>query len=212
MPPVRRDVIYPIFLKCLPFAEDEFWRETFEGLSYGDCYQGAYLNKGFLCSSTKGKEFIYKFMDKEPARIYQDVSKLLKEKLNIMSRNDRKILLSEFDDVEHTLMLAKQADWNDIKKKSLKDILFQNYLIKMKHTHDLREAQVRCIYNAINLGLMLKSLKNTDIVYRDCEIKEIKGFHFSKGRYRIDFDIYAGLEDETVKVSGKKEEKRLRDL
>jgi len=212
MPPLRRDVIYPIFLKCLPFVEDEFWKETFEELSYGNCYQGAYLSKGFLCSNVKGKEFVYKFIDKEPPRIYTDVSRILKEKLNIMSKNDRKVMLNEFEEVERSIQQVKQSDWNEIKKKSLKDILFQNFLIKMKQSYELRDVQVRCVYNAINLGLMLKSIKTTDVVYENCEIKEIKGFHFSKGKYRIDMDIYSGLEDEVVKVVEKKEEKRLRDL
>ena len=160
----------------------------------------------------KGKEFVYKFIDKEPGRIYTDVSRILKEKLNILSKNDRKVMLNEFEEVERSIQQVKQSDWNDIKKKSLKDILFQNFLIRMKQSHELRDVQVRCVYNAINLGLMLKSIKTTDVVYEDCEIKEIKGFHFSKGKYRIDMDIYSGLEDEVVKVVEKKEEKRLRDL
>ena len=58
--PLRREVIYPIFLKCIDYTgNDTFWRETFEELSYGNCYQGSYINKGFLCSNIKGKEFIY---------------------------------------------------------------------------------------------------------------------------------------------------------
>ena len=77
--PLRRDVIYPIFLKCIDFIEnDTFWRETFEELSYGNCYQGSYIVKGFICSNIKGKEFIYKFIDKDPEKIFQDVTKLFK--------------------------------------------------------------------------------------------------------------------------------------
>ena len=212
MPPLRRDVVYPIFLKCLPYADDQFWKETFEELAYGNCYRGAYLNKGFLCSSVKGKEFMYKFIDKEPYSIYNDVCRLLKDKLSIMSKNERKILFTEFEEVEKSLQQTRQAEWVDIKKKSMKDILFQNFLIRMKYQHDLRDSQVRCVYNAINLGLMLKSIKPSDVVYSDSQIKEIKGFYFSKGRYRIDLDIYSGLEEEVVKNSEKKEEKRLRDL
>uniref|UniRef100_A0A6C0KGH8 Uncharacterized protein n=1 Tax=viral metagenome TaxID=1070528 RepID=A0A6C0KGH8_9ZZZZ len=212
MPPLRRDVIYPIFLKCLPFVEDEFWKETFEELSYGNCYQGSYLSKGFLCCNVKGKEFIYKFLDKEPQRIYNDISKLLKEKLNIMSKNDRKILIHEFEELEQHLKILKQTEWNDIKKKSVKDILFQNYLIKHKKENELRDSQIRCLYHTINLGMMLKSIKNTDIVYHDGEIFEIKGITFAKGKYKIDIDIYSGLDEEVSKVSEKKDEKLLRHL
>ena len=212
MPPVKRDVIYPIFLKCLPYVEDEFWKETFEELSYGNCYQGAYLSKGFFCSSVKGREFVYKFIDKEPEKIYTDISKLLKEKLNIMSKNDRRLLINEFEEVEKTLNNMKNMEWNDIKKKSTKDILFQNYLINVKKKYELRDVQIKCLYNSINLGLMLKSIKNTDIVYKNGEIQEIKGFIFSKGKYKIELDIYSGLDEEVSKVIEKKEHKYLRDL
>lgn len=211
--PIRRDVIYPIFLKCIDYIEnDAFWRETFEELSYGNCYQGSYINKGFICSNIKGKEFIYKFIDKEPEKICQDVVKLFKEKLNIMSKNDRKILIDEFEEVEKNLKAIKNTEWSEIKKKSLKDILFQNFLIKIKKMYELTDYQLKKIYNSINLGLMLKSLKNSDIIYEDGEIKDIKGIVFSKGKYRIDIDIYSGLDEEVSKAIEKKERKLLRNL
>lgn len=212
MPPLKRDVIYPIFLKCLPYVEDEFWKETFEELSYGNCYQGSYVSKGFLFSNVKSKEFAYKFIDKEPEKIYNDITKLLKEKLNIMSKNDRSILINEFEEIEKNIKNIKNVDWNDIKKKSIKDILFQNYIINVKKKYDLRDSQVKCLYNTINLGLMLKSIKNSDIVYVNGEIQEIKGFSFYQGKYKIDLDIYSGLDEEVGKVIGKKEEKFLRNL
>lgn len=211
--PLRRDVIYPIFLKCIDFIEnDTFWRETFEELSYGNCYQGSYINKGFICSNIKGKEFIYKFIDKEPEKIFQDVTKLFKEKLNIMSKNDRKILIDEFEEVEKNLKSIKNTDWSEIKKKSLKDILFQNYLINIKKTYELSDNQLKKLYNSINLGVMLKSIKNSDIIYENGEIKEIRGISLSKGKYKIEIDIYSCLEEESTKSSEKKEKKLLRNL
>ena len=211
--PLKRDVIYPIFLKCICYSEnDTFWKETFEELSYGICFQGSYINKGFICSNVKGKEFTYKFIDKEPEKIYNDITKLFKEKLNIMSKNDRIILINEFEEVEKNLKNIKNSDWNDIKKKSLKDILFQNFLIKSKKKYELSDYQLKKIYNSINLALMLKSIKNTDIIYDKGEIKEIKGISFSKGKYQIDIDIYSGLDDEVSKVSEKREKKLLRYL
>jgi len=177
--PLRRDVIYPVFLKCIDYVKhDIFWKETFEELSYGNCFHGSYISKGFLCSNVKGKEFTYKFIDKDPEKICQDVIKLLKEKLNIMSKNDKKALLIEFEDIEKNLKKIKNTEWSEIKKKSLKDILFQNYLIKSKNMYQLTDIQLKKLYNLINLGIMLKSIKNTDIIYKDGEIKEIKGILF----------------------------------
>ena len=211
--PLKRDVIYPIFLKCITYTEnDAFWKETFEELSYGNCYQGSYINKGFICSNLKGKEFTYKFIDKEPEKIYNDITKLFKEKLNIMSKNDRIILINEFEEVEKNLKNIKNTEWSDIKKKSLKDVLFQNFLIKSKKIYELSDYQLKKIYNYINLGLMLKSIKNSDIIYDKGEIKEIKGITFCKSKYKIDIDIYSGLDEEISKISEKKDKKLLRYL
>lgn len=211
--PLKREVVYPIFLKCVQYVQhDLFWRETFEDLAYGIAYGGSYLTKGVLCCKVKSKEFVYKFIDKEPERVCHDVTRLLKEKLNIMSRNERKAMLDEMAEVDESLKNMRHTEWSEIKKKSLKDILFQNFLIRMKYEYDLRDVQVKKLYSTINLALMLKSIKNTDIQYENGEILAIRGFAFAKGRYRVDMDLYSGLEDEVAKQSDKKDEKRLRFL
>lgn len=211
--PLKREVLYPIFLKCVQFVGDDlFWRETFEDLSYGIVYGGAYITKGVMCCKVKGKEFVYKFNEKEPERVFQDVTRLLREKLNIMSRNERKAMIDELMEVEHSMNQMKNVEWGEIKKKSVKDILFQNFLIKMKYQHELRDSQMKKLYNTISLALMMKSLKNGDITYRNGEIQEIRGIHFTRGRYRVDLDIYSGLEDECGKAVEKKDARKLRYL
>jgi hypothetical protein len=59
---------------------------------------------------------------------------------------------------------------------------------------------------------MLKSIKNTDIIYDNGEIKEIKGIVFHTGKYLIDIDIYSGLDEEISKSIEKKDRKLLRYL
>lgn len=210
---MKREVLYPIFLKCVPFVQNDlFWKETFEDMAYGICYGGSYITKGVLCSKVKGREFVYKFSDREPEKVYADVMRLLRDRLNIMSRNERKAMIDEIVQMEANLNNLRNMEWSEIKKKSLKDVLFQNFLIKMKNTYELKDPQVKKLYKTINLGLMLKSIKNSDIVYTDGEIQEIRGFSFSRGRYRVDLDIYSGLEEEVGKSVEKKDAKLLRYL
>jgi hypothetical protein len=193
--PIKRDIIYPIFLKTIQYTEDNFWKDTFENLSYAICPSGSYISKGFLCSSMKGKEFVYKFIDKEPERIYNDIYGLLKLKLNIMSKNERSILLKEFEEVEENIRKIKTCSWNEIKKKGTKDILLQNFLIEMKKKHELRIGQIKKLYNLINLCMILKSISTCDIDYTDGEIKSINGITFTKGKYKVDIDIYKNIDN-----------------
>lgn len=192
--PLKRDIIYPIFLKTVQYTEDSFWKDTFENLSYGICPIGSYISKGFICSSVKGKEFVFKFSDKEPQVIYNEVFRLLKEKLNIMSKNERGILLKEFEEVEQSIKKLRTCTWNEIKKKGTRDILFQNYLIHMKKKYELKMGQIKKLYSIINLCLTLKSISNSDIDYADGEIKSIVGITFSKEKYKVDIDIYKNID------------------
>jgi hypothetical protein len=192
--PIKRDIIYPIFLKTIPFTNDNFWKDTFENLSYSICPTGCYISKGFLCSNVKGKEFVYKFIDKDIEQIYKDIYKLFKEKLNIMSKNERSILLKEFEEVEENIRKLRSCDWNEIKKKSTKDILFQNYLIEMKSQFELKNIQIKKLYNVMNLCIILKSISSSDIHYENGKILYINGITFSKGKYKVDIDIYKNID------------------
>jgi len=213
--PIKREVIYPIFLKCIKYAEDLFWKNIFEELAYNNCYNGSYISKGFFCSSIKGKEFTYKFLDKNELQLYNDITKLMKEKLNILSKNDKKVMIEEFEKVENELK-NDQNIWENIKKKSIKEILIQNFLIKMKNKYKIRDLQIKKLYNLINLGFLLKSIKNTDIIYENGEIKKIEGIDFfnrdntddlnktnNHGYFVLNIDIYSGIDEDSIISSPK---------
>ena len=64
--PIKREIIYPIFLECCQFTDDKFWENVFEDLAYGKTPYGTYISKDFLCCSYKKKEFSYKIEKKLP--------------------------------------------------------------------------------------------------------------------------------------------------
>lgn len=211
--PIKREIVYPIFLQAMNYSDDIFWKEIFEELAYGVSPAGTYINKGVLCCNQNSKEFVYRFLNKDPQKIFEDISKLFK-KNNFMSKNDRKIVLSDFNDAEKKLQELKNIEWVNIKKKSLKDTLFQNFLIESKKKYNLRDSHIKKIYNFINLGLMLKTIKPSDINYKNGEILSINGITFSNNSFSLNFDIYEGLSDvvEEELCPYKNEKKFLRDL
>ena len=64
--PIKREIVYPIFLECCQFTDDKFWENVFEDLAYGKTPYGTYISKDFLCCSYKKKEFSYKIEKKLP--------------------------------------------------------------------------------------------------------------------------------------------------
>jgi hypothetical protein len=209
--PLKREVKYPIFLKCLRHATDEYWSNIFEELAYNNCISGTYISKGFYNSTIKGKEFTYNYLNKSDVELYHDIVKLLKDKLNIMSKNDKKLILDEISFLEKELQEYKTLGWGAIKKKGIKEILIQNYLIDMQKKYKLSDTQIKKLYNIINLGIMLKSIKASDIVYQDGEVRNIKGITFCIEKYIITVDIYTCPMDES-KTSLSKKDKYLKEL
>jgi hypothetical protein len=212
--PIKREIVYPIFLKAMTFSDDIFWKEIFEELAYGIAPYGTYINKGVLCCNQQNsKDFVYRFLDKDPKKIYEDITKLLK-KNNLMSKNDRKIILSDFNEAEKKLQEIKNIEWANIKKKSLKDTLFQNFLISSKKKYNLKDSQIKKVYNFINLGIMLKTIKPSDINYKNGEILSINGISFSENSFSLNFDIYEGIPDnvEEELYLDENEKKFLKDL
>ena len=87
--PIKKEIVYPVFLECCEFATDSFWDNVFEDLAYGKTPYGTYINKNFLCCSYKNKEFSYKIERKEPIELYTDIYDLLTKKLGIMSHKEK---------------------------------------------------------------------------------------------------------------------------
>ena len=111
-----------------------------------------------------------------------------------MSKNERSVLLKEFEEVEENIKKLRTCEWNEIKKKSTKDILFQNYLIEMKNIFELKNIQIKKLYNVINLCIILKSISSSDIEYENGKIICINGITFLKGKYKVDIDIYKNID------------------
>ena len=65
----------------------------------------------------------------------------------------------------------------------------------MKSDFELKNVQIKKLYNLINLCLIIKSITNQDIEYIDGEIKNIKGITFYKNKYKVDIDIYKNIDN-----------------
>ena len=59
----------------------------------------------------------------------------------------------------------------------------------------LKKKVQKILYNVINLCIVLKSLINSDITYKDGEILNVNGITFSNGKYKVDIDIYKNIDN-----------------
>ena len=129
--PVKKEIIYPIFLECCPYAKDTFWANTFEDLAYGKAPYGTYISKGFLCCSYRKKDFSYKIERKDAKQVYDEVHTLLTIKLGLLSPQDRVKQKHEFEELENSIRYLRNS-WSSIRKKNTKELLVELFVIKMK--------------------------------------------------------------------------------
>lgn len=186
---IKKEIIYPIFLECFEYTTDSFWENIFEDLSYGKCPYGTYINKNFLCCNYKDKEFSYKIEKKNPLQLYTDIYNLFAKKLGLLSSRDKLKKKLDFNNIEEELKFNKNK-WTDIRKKNIKDLLIENYVIDMKNKYSLSNKQSKNLLSSIFIGMIFKVINIKDICYNDGKINNINGIQFEKNKIIYDKNIY----------------------
>lgn len=187
--PIRKEIIYPIFLECCQYADDTFWENIFEDLAYGKAPYGTYISKDFLCCNYKKKEFNYKIENKEASKMYDEVYSLLTKKLGLLSQKEKVKKRKAFIDAEESIKESRK-NWSDIRKKNTKELLIELYVTRMKNKHSLSIKQARYLLSIIMISLIFKVIVAEDIDYRDGSIHHIEGIDFTKNHIFIERDLY----------------------
>jgi hypothetical protein len=192
--PVKKEIIYPFFLECCQHADDSFWENIFEELAYGKAPYGAYISKDFLCCSYKNKEFSYKIERKDPEELYSDIYKLLTEKLGLLSYREKQQKKLDFHQVEKDI-LESRNDWANIRRKNIKDIMYEQYVIDMKKEYNLDNKEAKRLLAVILVSMMFKTITTKDIEYNDGKIQNIDGINFEQGKVILERPICSNIID-----------------
>jgi hypothetical protein len=179
--PAKKEIIYPFFLECCQHADDSFWEEIFQDLAYGKTPCGVYINKDFLCCSYKGKEFSYKIERKNSIELYKDIYTLLTERLGILSQREKNKKRFDFRRFEKDIKELRH-EWTNIRRKYVKDVLYEKYVIEMKKKYCLSVKQCKYLLAVIIISIMFRTINTKDIYYQNDEIQHIDGIVFEEGK------------------------------
>jgi hypothetical protein len=172
----KNEILFPIFLEASLQTQDSFWIYLFEDLAYSICPFGSFIDKDTVCCKFKGKQFNFKFSDKTPKVIFEQLYDLFRTKLNICSSSDYCTKRLKFNNI----LENKHSEWKDIKKKNIKDIFIENYVIDMKLKHGLTNLQAQKFLHIITIGFNFKIITNSDIDYRNGKINHIHGVSWNE--------------------------------
>lgn len=182
---------YPIFLDASQYAQDTFWKYVFEDFAYGRTPYGVYITKNFICCNYKDKEFSYKIdLTKSGKQLYDELYHILYNKFGLLSMEDKQILRSKFEKTRDESLLMNNLSWGSIKKKNIKHLLIENFVIEMKKKFNLTIAQTKTLLSYIVIGLIFKTIETSNIDYQDGHIKNIDGFKFDKNYFAVPDDLF----------------------
>ncbi len=181
-------LLYPLFLRCCLYIVDPFWKYIFEDLAYNKTPYGIVVNEDGLHSIIKHKEFSVLFEGKSDQEIAFEVCKGLSEKLSILSQKDHIFRRNAYENAYDKVMKSITS-WNDIKKKRIKDLLIEQYVLKMKADFKLSMPLTRILYSIVFIGLQFKTITAKHIIYIEGRITKISGIRFTSHQIHCDTSL-----------------------
>ncbi len=172
MKSTKKELIYPVFLKCSHSHPDPFWQYVFEDLAYGISPFGTFFDHetGTIQCNFKGKEFNYAFHQKSSEEVCTELIDLFRRKLQLLSRTD---YLHQRSVLGEHLKFSFQS-WKDIKKKNIKDILLEEYILSTQEN----VLSARKFLSLIQMALHFKLITNDDIVFDSKTNRVVQIHHF----------------------------------
>jgi len=183
-----KEIIYPHFLHCCQETEDHYWKYIFEDLSYGRAPYGVYFTKGFMCCGFKGKEFSYRVDPHIPVpQLFKEVKTILNGKLGIKSSSDILSSREKFEKTSERLALHECNDWNLLKKKEVRGLLLENFIIsRIKSFNRIKQKR---LLSSLMLAIQLKIINNEDISIYHGRVTEIKKWEKIQNTHLKDWDF-----------------------
>jgi len=208
------NIKYPIFIQCCQYITDKYWYSIFKELSYGNPPFGCTIKNNALIykNNTNYKnKFVYHFdnINKNPKTICNDVTSLLKSKLNLISPSER---VNNIDSLIKPVDLSKSKNtWNDIKKKSDREYLIEKFTIDSMKKYNINIIKIKKLQIFLNINILFNCIKSNDISI-NCSgyIDNIEGINFKNNEVIILEDIY-NIDIKDEQLNDNKEIKKILD-
>lgn len=172
---MKKDILYPCFLRLVEIIDDYFWKNIFEDMAYGICPYGTYIHQGTLYCNIKDKKISYFFLNKPIDEMRDTILDYFRTKLNITTSKEYAVIRTQ---IESSLSMSKYSSWKDIRKRNLQTILLMNYALRLAQTHNWATFQTQRFLKSLFTAFTFKTISKDDVVYDSgtCSIETIKGY------------------------------------
>lgn len=167
-------LLYPIFIRCCAFLTDPFWKYLFEDFAYAKAPYGIIVNEDGIHSIIRNKEFSILFEGKSDQQITQEICHYLSERLAILSQKDH-VSRRNTCEIIYDEVIKNITCWNDIRKKKVKDLLIEQFVLEMKTQYSLSIYLSKILFSIIFIGIQFKTITSKHIAYDNGKIHSIHG-------------------------------------
>jgi len=208
------NIKYPIFIQCCKYIDDKYWYSIFKQLSYGKPPFGCSIVNNALTykrNSVSKDKFIYHFDNtNNPHTLFTDLKLLFKNKINLVSPSDREGIIHKVNNKMDDLQRTK---WSDVKKKSDKELLIENFALHSMKTYKLTIHKTRKFMSFLNTSILFNCIKTTDIIIGcDGLIRNISGIQFKNNDIVISPVLYDIVIKDDNNTNTNKVSKKIVDL
>jgi hypothetical protein len=169
---------------------DKFWENVFEDLAYGITPYGSYISNEAVSCKTKTGTISSVVIDKDNIqKTHDDIYDMFSNTLNILSPAERLETQNNFKRIEEDSKNTRDH-WLDIKKKNIKDLLIDIFVVDMKAKHNISIQQTRYLRSIIHTAMLFKAIDGTDIKMENGNITSIDGIGFNHKKLELNLDLY----------------------
>lgn len=187
---IRDGILHPVFLRCRILTLDKFWENVFEDLAYGITPYGSYISNEAVSCKTKTGTISSVVIDKDNIqKTHDDIYDMFSNTLNILSPAERLETQNNFKRIEEDSKNTRDH-WLDIKKKNIKDLLIDIFVVDMKAKHNISIQQTRYLRSIIHTAMLFKAIDGTDIKMENGNITSIDGIGFNHKKLELNLDLY----------------------
>lgn len=172
-----KQVINPIFEACSEKSTDPFWSDLFRQAAQGKFPKYFYYREGILTYKRISKIFNTDVPD-NPYEAISVCKDFLRKHRGIVSDLDQKSLKQRYEDNVSDKLVAEDFK-SLVKIKKIRGFLIDIYIEEKSQELKLKPKEIENLRNVINIALILKYIKNEQIIIQNNRIININGLLFN---------------------------------
>jgi hypothetical protein len=182
MSKIKRNLIFPFFLKCAELCKDDFWKQVLEDMSYGKPPKNILVYDKNLVLNVGKKKESFSFENLGEKEFIEKVIPFLQNNISLYSCNDVKKRQAIIEQLKKEKEKIKKSKWTQIRKSNPKKIFLLRFVHEKKQEFDLSWNTSTKLYNEL-FDVLFKQGMSKKVDFEDGKIISVEGLDFYDKSY-----------------------------